>query len=484
MPQFNYPPTIPVLQALVRPSLAENLNNISKAVRLWYILQFLATETLVDFTPEEFTDSTLRDQLYKSSNSNRDKKPNSVPGCICTKGIKDILFGREPNPEKKWAEWKQSFISSYKSNMKKETIALDAYLLKVESEKAFEVTGKTIAADLKSLSSDELYTYFLQYLSPGHFRLLDEFPPVIEDIKNTQDAKSGESDRSAYIDRSISLQDPPYLMDDFLPYAYLFSEPIRDVQRFYIHADYNVPSSDRDRVHQYQRQLRENWKKDNIQPCKLKYNSASRRDKAPIFDTVVYPICLYYYQRSFYLCAFGSELEAKSESQSKSNWYNYRLDRIEELKSLDWDKDRDIIPDSLREKRDRSDDPQLIQEVKDGIDDAYGFDFYLPLETMMLRFDREFHDRYIKNTFRHLTFKPILKRDLLKAYPNLITTVNRYPDSAYYKMNYRVGDNSVIMRLRAWGQNVEVLAPIDLRKRMYDDMKNNWNIYQEDIYPE
>ena len=53
-------------------------------------------------------------------------------------------------------------------------------------------------------------------------------------------------------------------------------------------------------------------------------------------------------------------------------------------------------------------------------------------------------------------------------------------------MNYRHGEHGgynvepdVIMRLRAWGHNVEVLYPADLRKRMKEDYQKAWDIYQK-----
>ncbi|MBE9176702.1 TIGR03985 family CRISPR-associated protein, partial [Synechocystis salina LEGE 06155] len=52
------------------------------------------------------------------------------------------------------------------------------------------------------------------------------------------------------------------------------------------------------------------------------------------------------------------------------------------------------------------------------------------------------------------------------------------PTHSYYRMDYRVDDNNVIMRLRAWGPNVEVLFPLQLRQRMADDSKTMATLYQ------
>ena len=66
------------------------------------------------------------------------------------------------------------------------------------------------------------------------------------------------------------------------------------------------------------------------------------------------------------------------------------------------------------------------------------------------------------------------KREQLKA------QIKNYPDDGYYTLKYRKNENSVIMRLRAWCPNVEVLLPWDLRQRMKEDMQKTWKLYEND----
>jgi CRISPR-associated protein (TIGR03985 family) len=54
-------------------------------------------------------------------------------------------------------------------------------------------------------------------------------------------------------------------------------------------------------------------------------------------------------------------------------------------------------------------------------------------------------------------------------------------------MNYPHGEEGgkeveadVIMRLRAWGYNVEVLYPPDLRQRLCNDIQKTGNLYQRE----
>jgi CRISPR-associated protein (TIGR03985 family) len=114
---------------------------------------------------------------------------------------------------------------------------------------------------------------------------------------------------------------------------------------------------------------------------------------------------------------------------------------------------------------------------------------------MLLRFNRDFSDRYIQDTERHATFEPIdfkTAKNLLeqqsKLKPSsakgqkeqLIKILNRNTEDPLYQMDYRVGDNTVIMRLRAWGPNVEVIYPWSLRQRMKEDMEQTWRLYESD----
>ncbi len=55
------------------------------------------------------------------------------------------------------------------------------------------------------------------------------------------------------------------------------------------------------------------------------------------------------------------------------------------------------------------------------------------------------------------------------------------PTDIYYKAKYRIDDNNVIMRLRAWGLKMEVLLPWNLRQRMIDDVQDTYNLYQDFI---
>ncbi|MBO0352356.1 TIGR03985 family CRISPR-associated protein, partial [Phormidium pseudopriestleyi FRX01] len=207
----------------------------------------------------------------------------------------------------------------------------------------------------------------------------------------------------------------------------------------------------------------------------LTYQSA-KLDR--IVECVIYPVCIYYVQRAVYLVGFGRN------PQGEVNWYNYRCDRIEKLESLPWNDPR--IPQQLilHYQNQTLPTPDYIQ---DQMVQGWGFDFYQPQLLMLLRFDSRHHRRYIQDTERHETFENITyeqAKQLIKQYTspeecqhllNILT--KRSATDAYYQAFYREGDPNVLMRLNAWRPYVEVFLPEKLRKRMAQDVRQEWQFY-------
>ena len=226
--------------------------------------------------------------------------------------------------------------------------------------------------------------------------------------------------------------------------------------------------------------LKEIWKIHPTPPIRITYHSAYLKQTQKY---TVYPVCLYYYQRAYYLCAFGQRPQ-RTETQPQVGWYNYRLERITRLKTLSWDSPN--LPFSQLEIINNS-EKYSSNYIQQELDSAYGFDFYEKAELMLLRFDADFAQRYIDNSFRHPTFEKLDSYQQAKALiqqlelPNshqLLTHIKQYPDAAYYTLRYRHQDNNVIMRLRAWGPKVEVIFPEELRQRMRQDIEQTWQLYQ------
>ncbi|MCY7272937.1 MAG: hypothetical protein LH702_04105 [Phormidesmis sp. CAN_BIN44] len=70
----------------------------------------------------------------------------------------------------------------------------------------------------------------------------------------------------------------------------------------------------------------------------------------------------------------------------------------------------------------------------------------------------------------------------MKLAPLLPTWEKRLGDEGVLafaqEVYYRLNDRNVLMRLRAWGANVEVLLPWSLRVQMAEDVQDTWKLYQ------
>ncbi len=122
--------------------------------------------------------------------------------------------------------------------------------------------------------------------------------------------------------------------------------------------------------------------------------------------------------------------------------------------------------------------------------EVWGFDYYQPPRTLLIRFDTLWDQRYIQNSLRHPTFQPISfdqakklieKESAGKNQQHLLQAlVSRSSQDAYYRAIYRHDDPNVRQRLRAWRPHVEVLLPWDLRKQVAEEVKRELKFYQND----
>ena len=130
--------------------------------------------------------------------------------------------------------------------------------------------------------------------------------------------------------------------------------------------------------------------------------------------------------------------------------------------------------------------------IEEKLEEAWGFDICLPAHPLLLRFHHDFHDAYIQASDRHSTFAELTTTGAIESYiqelpltssekQDLETHVLKHPQDAFYKAIYRQTDNNIIMRLRAWGPNVEVLYPVQLRIRMRDDLQKTQAMYGIDL---
>lgn len=271
-----------------------------------------------------------------------------------------------------------------------------------------------------------------------------------------------------------------FFTNDVSDIAQLLFTKINGEQRLFIHHDYVVKEDLRETSADLADRLKKVWQETPTPPLQITYHSAYLNQTQ---NYTVYPVCLYYYQRAYYLCAFGQRPQ-KTATQPPVGWYNYRLERITKHQKLSWD-----TPHLPFSKSDIINDPKQYNPayIQQELDAAYGFDFYENSELSLLRFDPDFAQRYIDNSFRHPTFEKLESSEAAQALieqlnlPNpqqLLAHIHAYPNAAYYIFRYRQQDNTVIMRLRAWGSKVEVIFPDELRQCMRQDIEQTWQLYQ------
>ncbi|MBV6626166.1 MAG: TIGR03985 family CRISPR-associated protein [Rivularia sp. (in: Bacteria)] len=451
---FQDVPHVELLQWFARGSLKQNL---LRSIRLWVWLCTLYGESnqrlLLDLE-SGFTYSQWRDLFFSSTHPKGEEVPKHDDiSCLCSKTTADWLFTQTGIIA---ADWKQSLISHVGIKESK--------LNKLLRERLFSVTRRSLQGDLEVLVS----LGWLVYKNQKYFSV-NEFPLRPLSVKD-------ELNKAKFSAFELN-----FLHDDLVAIAQNHSQEINGIQRFFVHLDYVIPKSTIDLVENWQWELKELWEKTPVPPIKITYNSAKIKNTV---ECIVYPICIYYVQRAVYLCTFG-------DSPKHDNyWYNFRLDRIQAIKSLEWGNSK--IPEQLKQRYQQKTLPHS-QEITLQMSQAWGFDFYLPAQLMLLRFEPDFARRYVKGTERHDTFKEInyqQAKDLIKQeisqpqQQKLISEIllNRFPEDAYYTAYIRYKDkterdNNVIMRLRAWRPNCEVLLPIELRNEMIEEVKNEARLY-------
>jgi len=435
---FSDLPQVELLQWLARGSLKQNL---LRAVRLWVWLRSLygdgQDQVLLN---DGFTLADWKNTFFSSTHPKGETIPKvHDPKCHCAETTAEWLFNSHTGLNEE--TWKQSLLSHvHISN-------LDEILQK----RLFGITRRSLQADLQIL--EELG--WLENRDQKYYRVkhLPSRPITTKHNYN-----------ELYFLNQVDLEE----------IAENLSQKIAGVQRFFFKLDYVVTAIDQ--VGNWQYELRKLWSQTPVPPIKLIYNSARLKESV---ECLVYPVCIYYVQRAVYLCAFGESPDRKTD------WYNFRLDRIENITPIEWT--NPAIPKALQQRYQQRNLPNP-EEIEVQMPKALGFDFYLESRLMLLRFDREYHDRYIQDTFRHETFNlisyqkgksliessvinPEQKAELLKV------IANRSPKDAYYSLQYRHGDNNVIMRLRAWRPKVEILLPYDLRQRIAADIAKEIGLY-------
>jgi CRISPR-associated protein (TIGR03985 family) len=449
---FQDAPQVELLQWLARGSLKQKL---LRTIRLWVWLRSLYGDRQERLALDDsFTYAEWRDAFFSSTHTKGEEIPSlHDPDCPCAKTTQQWLFNEKTGVVPH--HWQESLIAH--------TGITDSS--KLFKQRLFGVTRRSLQGDLEVLTD----LGWLVYKNEKYYRV-SEFPqrPVTP------------KDEAEY--NKLSVYQLNFLHDDLMGFAQNNFQKINGVQRFFLKVDYVVPRTTLDAVDDWQYQLRELWAKTPVPPIKLTYASAKVANQ---LDCIIYPVCIYYVQRAVYLCAYGESPDKQTQ------WYNFRLDHIKKMIPLSWDSSE--LPLNLRQHYQSHTLPSP-DDIALEMSKAWGFDFYLPSQLMLMRFDRDFGDRYVRGTERHETFEEISYQQAQKLIKQKIKQpeqqtllkilANRSPEDTYYQVFIRYQDekyrdNNVIMRLRAWRPKCEVLFPYELRQSIAADVAKEFQLYHQ-----
>jgi len=472
MYSFNYAPTPELLHWLAGGQLA---NRLHRSLRLWVILNKLyGEENWVDQLPEIFTYSQFRDRLFSSRHPKSDQlnaqttaKCNDLE-CICHQTGEQIF--QQSHTNMSLTEWREGLSSLTGITLKRIQEQL--------KQPPFTTVHRSIRDDLKQLTS----LGWLQTGLKGQYQTLSstQLPtPSLTSLTSLTQNNFTQLSLSETWDILQALESISFVQPNLeLIIRRLWEKISQDghiswseqpQKRIFIHLDYILSQEMQDQVDNHQEQLEQLWGKISGGVVQFEYWIAKTASKIPI---TVYPVCLHYLRRAKYLSAYGID------PNGNLAWHNYRLDRIasDKLQVLAWGDPS--IPKELKEMWHTGSLP-TPEDIQNELDMAWGFNFYQPRELLIIRFPPEFAQWYVDNTFRHTSFRRVPYAKL----PNLITknipepqnqkilniVQQRNSQDIYYTAWIRTKDINIVMRLRDWRPNGEVIAPLSMREQLKEE---------------
>jgi len=479
---FDFSPDIEILQILARGSLKQNL---PKAVRLWIILRSIygseADPVKVELA-DKFTYNDWCKRFFTEFEYHRNDKipPLHDRTCPCAKTMSDWLF--EPSMGLNAKEWKKSFTQLYPIPTQQLNNLLNYGIISVQKNQTKHQKLRLLAKTRKNFQYDFKTLVSMGWLKTEKIKINHHLNPYqIQYLKVRSFPKILRNSTSQEVVENQDLGN--IIQNDLADFFDDFGQKINKEQRFFLDLEYIVDNQLSSRINELREILKEVWQKQPIPPLEITYVSAKNyqdyQDDGE--DYIVYPVCICYSQSAPYLFAYGQTPE--DDSGRIINWYDYRLERIKSLEVLKWNM---MNWHDFSAKICQSKTPAEIEKMRS---EAWGFDFYKPQDVLLIRFDHYFHNLYIKGTEREKLFKNISYKQAqslisrsqedLKHKRQLLKVIkSRSPRDIYCRVNYRIDDYNVIMRLRDWGAKVEVLFPWDLRQTMTEEIQDIWKLYQ------
>ncbi|MTJ51701.1 TIGR03985 family CRISPR-associated protein [Anabaena sp. UHCC 0253] len=471
---FPYPPTPQILHWLAAGQLG---NRLHRSIRLWVILNKLyGEENWIQELPKNFTYSQLRDRLFRYNHPKSETISTSQISancgdntCICHQNCGNIL--QTSNCYLSELEWQQEIIQL--------TGITPEYLAAQIQQSPFATVHRSLRDDLKQL----VRLGWLQSPHKGQYQSLPtpELPTPVTPTNSpatfTQ-LSLPQTWELLHALESISFVQPNLeIISQSLWEQILHTSPTPE-KRIFLHLDYILSPEMQDKVDNYQEQLEQLWRKQTGGVIRFKTLIPATAKKVAV---TVYPVCLHYSRRAKYLSAYGID------PHGNTGWHNYRLDRIAsaKLQILAWGDPE--IPPELQLMWESGTLP-TPQQVEQELAAAWGFNFYLKREFLIMRFPPDFARWYVDNTVRHQSFKPVayaeirnlVKRNIPESQQIQVLEVleQKSSDDAYYTAWIRDTDINVLMRLRDWRPKGEVIAPLSVREGLKAEAMQELENYQ------
>lgn len=475
------PPFLPTPEALNWLAKGRLADRCLRAIRLWVLLHQLypeAEQTLP--LPQPFRYGDVRDRLFAPTHDRDNNASASTLSahcnstCYCQKTFESIL--KKSPLSTSIPEWKQQ--------MSDLTGLSPEQLKDILQQHPFNTVHRSIRDDLTYLSE-------LGWLeSEGQGRFFLKSVRRLPQMPKAQIATASELSTDDIWEVVRSLESVAFVKPNLdiiihklwqqlteqtqTAYTREIAEP---TQRIFIHLDYILSETMQEQVDTLQEQIEHLWQEGGG-IVQFSYSQQSGHT----IQATVYPVCLHYARRAKYLSAYGQD------PAGNFGWHNYRLDRItsSRLTIINWSKPE--VPASLQKMYDASTLP-TSEEVSEALSQAWGFNFYLPRQLLIMRFPPKFAERYVQDTDRHSTFEPIsykaipkLIRQEIKGLAEQATILKilsqKDKGDKYYRAWIRLGDINIVMRLRDWRPNGEVIAPIELRQQMQEEAQQECSHYQ------
>ena len=471
---FGYLPTPPVLWGLSGGQFA---NRLLRSLRLWVILQRLygAEFRWIERLPQPFGYVHLRDRLFAPSHKTDEAlKAEGLTaacrgtGCLCQFSARALLLQTDlPQSTEEWVA-----AVGQLSGLSPAVIEAQLRLC------PFATVHRSLRDDLKLLSQQGWLKALKQARYEGQFAdqwpklqapsLSDSNPPL--DYAALSATQAGELlhvlESVAFVQPNIHVVIDALWQQVTADRSKARSRPV-PMKRIFPHFDYILSDEAQEQVDTHQQQVEQLWQTSQGGVIQFDIFSARRNQAARV---TVYPVCFHYARRAKYLSAYGLD------PYGQIAWHNYRLDRIvsQRLRVLPWGDPE--VPAALKGLW-RTGQLPTPETVEAELDEAWGFNFYLPKALMILRFSPGFARYYVEDTMRHPTFEQIDYKALLERVRSqvslaagqreiLAVLAMRPSTDAYYCGWIRLGDINVTMRLRDWRPNGEVIAPWQSRLQM------------------